>query len=89
MDGESTWIEIFPPEICKSHACAWLARRHQIDAATVIAVGNDTNDLDMLRWAGHARVVGNAHPSLLEEFEAVASNDDDGFCVAARLVPTP
>ena len=83
LDQRSVWIEIFPGEVSKSQACAWIAARHDIGAAEVTAIGNDTNDLDLLHWAGHAFAVGNAHPQLLDEFRPVATNDGDGFAQAA------
>jgi hydroxymethylpyrimidine pyrophosphatase-like HAD family hydrolase len=85
LDHTSVWIELFPHEVSKSQACAWIAARHGIVAADVVAVGNDTNDLDLLRWAGRGLVVGNAHPSLRSEFAAVAEHDADGFAEAAAL----
>lgn len=85
LDGQSVWIEVFPATVSKSKACAWIAGLHGIEASAVVAVGNDTNDIDMLRWAGQGVAVANAHPSLLAEFSTVASNDADGFCQAAAL----
>ena len=42
------------------------------------------NDLPMLRWAGRACAVANAHPEVKAQAdEVVASNDEDG--VARRL----
>jgi hydroxymethylpyrimidine pyrophosphatase-like HAD family hydrolase len=43
------------------------------------------NDLPMLRWAGTAYAMGNAHPDVLAAADHVApTNDDDG--VAETLV---
>lgn len=82
LDHGSVWIEVFPATVSKSQACAWIAERHGLTSADVAAVGNDTNDLDMLHWAGRSFAVGNAHPSLLAAFEPVADYAADGFADA-------
>jgi len=84
LDHGSVWIEVFPATVSKSQACAWLAERHGMGPADVTAVGNDTNDLDMLHWAGRGYAVANAHPSLLTVFEPVADYAADGFADAVR-----
>ena len=48
----------------------------------VVAVGNDTDDRDLLEWARHAYVVANAAASLQRCYTVVASNDDQGFAEA-------
>ena len=88
LDHASTWIELFPIGVSKSHAADWIRTRHGIGRARTIAVGNDYNDLDMLKWADRACVVSNAPASMRAQFEVVRSNDDDGFTDAVRpLLP--
>ncbi len=82
LDQCSAWIEIFPATVSKSRACAWIAARHRVPAAQVLAIGNDTNDLDLLRWAGRGVAVGDAHPELRLEFSLVAAHGEDGFAEA-------
>ena len=82
LDHGSVWIEVFPATVSKSQACAWIAERHGLTPADAAAVGNDTNDLDMLHWAGQSFVVANAHASLLDAFAPVADHADDGFADA-------
>ncbi len=84
LDHASFWFEVFPRDVSKAAGAAWLAQRHGVDADAVLAVGNDFNDEALLEWACHARVVANAPPRLRERFQAVASNDDDGFAAAVR-----
>ena len=52
LDHRSTWIEVFPREVSKSQAAAWLAARHGIRRGDVCAVGNDYNDRDLLEPRG-------------------------------------
>lgn len=82
LDHRSAWLEIFPSTVSKSQACRWIADRHGLDASRVLAIGNDTNDLDLLRWAGHSAAVADAHPLLAREFALVAPHDADGFADA-------
>ena len=51
-------------------------------------LGNDHNDLDLLRWAGRERafVVANAAPELKTRYRSVASNDDQGFAQAVAAL---
>ena len=84
LDHASTWIELFPTGVSKSHAADWIRTRHGIARACTIAVGNDYNDLDMLEWAGRAYVVSNAPAPIRARFEVVRSNDEGGFTDAVR-----
>ncbi|MBN2498427.1 MAG: HAD family phosphatase [Deltaproteobacteria bacterium] len=82
VDGRSVWIEIFAQGVSKGAACAELAARHGCDAADALAIGNDYNDLDMLRWAGRARVVDGAPAELRAEFASVAGCTQGGAAEA-------
>ena len=84
LDGQSLWLEIFPPTICKSRAVADLAGRYGFKPEQVLAVGNDYNDLDLLRWAGRGLVVADSPPRLLQEFDHVGACADGG-CAQAIL----
>ena len=85
IDGISTWIEIFPATVSKGLASAWLARKHNANRTTALALGNDYNDLDLLQWAGHSFVVRNAPPDLKHAYRSVSSNDNDGFTEAVKI----
>jgi hydroxymethylpyrimidine pyrophosphatase-like HAD family hydrolase len=84
LDHHSAWFEVFPGGVSKASGADWLARRHALTPEVVLAVGNDFNDLDLLAWAGHPRVVENAPVALRERYPTVAGNDADGFAVAVR-----
>lgn len=78
LDGKSVWIEIFPGEVSKSSATAWLSRQLGIRSENVLMVGNDYNDMDLLEWCGQGFVVGNAPAELKAKYATVASNDNHG-----------
>lgn len=84
MDHRSTWIEVYPREVSKSQAAAWLAARHGIRRGDVCAVGNDYNDLDLLEWAGASYVVANAPPELRARHDVVAAGGHCGVAEAIR-----
>ena len=84
LDHRSTWIEVFPREVSKSQAAAWLAARHGIRRGDVCAVGNDYNDRDLLEWAGSSYVVANAAPELRTRHDVVAAGGHCGVAEAIR-----
>ena len=83
LDGKSTWIEIFPPSVSKSQTAAWLAGALGVDSQSIVSVGNDYNDLDLLEWTPSSYVVSNAPADLKGRFTCVASNDNGGVAEAA------
>ena len=82
LDHRSIWYEIFPPGISKASAAAWVCEHYGIDQHTVLTVGNDYNDLDLLHWGSFSRVVANAPPDLRRQFAMVADHNNDGFAEA-------
>lgn len=82
LDRRSAWLEIFSQLVSKSRGAAWLAQRHGLSPRQVLAVGNDYNDWDLLAWAGHACVVGDAPPELCGRFPRVARDEESGFAEA-------
>lgn len=79
LDHKSIWIEIFPGSVSKSQAAAYVCQINDISKEDSVAIGNDTNDLDLLHWAGRAYAVNNAHSELSSHFPSMPSNDDHGF----------
>ena len=84
LDGESTWIEIFPFNVSKGLTSSWLATRLGIDLRDSVSVGNDYNDLDLLQWAETSYVVANAPAALTSRFTCVASNNEGGVAEAVE-----
>ena len=82
LDGQSTWIEIFPTTVSKSLTAEWLSATNGLSADRALSVGNDYNDLDLLEWAGCSFVVDNAPHDLKSRFPVVASNDECGVAEA-------
>jgi hydroxymethylpyrimidine pyrophosphatase-like HAD family hydrolase len=81
--------EVLVARAGKANAAKLLAARLGIDPAHVLAIGDQRNDIEMIRWAGIGVAMGNAVPAL----KAVAnwitcSNDEDGVAHAlAHFIP--
>jgi len=84
LDFKSDWIEIFPSHIDKGKTLKLLVDSYNLGSDKVLSIGNDFNDVHMLRWAEESRVVANAHEDLRAEFRTVSSNDNDGFSEAVE-----
>lgn len=86
LDHQSLWIEVFHKDVSKSRTAAWLCRQLNIPSGQVLAVGNDFNDKDLLKWAGKGIVVDNAPLPLKSRFDSVASNNHSGFANAVAHI---
>jgi hydroxymethylpyrimidine pyrophosphatase-like HAD family hydrolase len=75
LDGQSIWIEVFPPTVSKSQAAARVASRHGVRTEDALAVGNDYNDEDLLAWAGMGVVVPGAPRPLRARFRELERRD--------------
>ncbi len=82
LDHRSSWIEIFPLETDKGKTLKILTENYGLGPGDVLSIGNDFNDVHMLRWTEQSRVVSNAHSDLRAEFRTVSSNDEEGFSEA-------
>jgi Cof subfamily protein (haloacid dehalogenase superfamily) len=84
LDGQSIWIEVFPPNVSKSLAVAWLTAEFDLDSAQTLSIGNDYNDLDLLEWTASSFVVENAPDDLKDRFPVVASHNESGVAEAVQ-----
>jgi 5-amino-6-(5-phospho-D-ribitylamino)uracil phosphatase len=77
-------LDIVHPEASKGVGVAAVASELGITQTEVMAIGDNFNDLEMLRYAATGVVMGNADQSLLDldGLHATASNDEDGVAVA-------
>jgi 5-amino-6-(5-phospho-D-ribitylamino)uracil phosphatase len=73
-------LEIFDPSVNKWEGILHVARRHRILPEQIIAIGDDVNDIHMIRHAGLGVAMGNGR----EEIKAIAgriigANEDEGL----------
>jgi hypothetical protein len=73
------FLEISHPRATKGNALKELAESLNIKREQVMAIGDNMNDLDMIKYAGCGVAVGNAVEDLKNIADVVSkSNDDDG-----------
>ncbi len=81
------FVEAMAPGITKASALAALCDELGITAEEVVAVGDHTNDLPMLLWAGQGIAMGNAHGSVLDVIpERTATNAEDGLALVIEAL---
>ena len=75
------FCEVLPAGVHKWSAIQWVARRMGISDAEICAVGDDVNDIRMLRGAGIGVAMGNARAEVLSAADVIApANTEDGVC---------
>ncbi len=78
-------IEVNVPEATKGHAMRRLCRELGVAEESVMALGDETNDLDMIRSAGLGVAMGNAVEAVKQEADYITgSNNEGGFAAAVE-----
>ncbi len=73
-------LEVFDPAVNKWQGLLHVAAAHKIDPADIIAIGDDVNDLPMIKNAGLGVAMGNARPQVRAAAKRVIGrNDEDGL----------
>lgn len=73
------WIDIIHGDISKAKGLAILAEKLGIKRDEIIAIGDNINDIPMLKFAGLGVAMGNAPDRVKKESDTVTlSNDKDG-----------
>jgi len=76
-------LEVHDPAATKWHALEWLLAGWGLRPEQVVAIGDDVNDVPMLRAAGLSFAMGNAPDHVKAAADAVtASNDEHGVVEA-------
>lgn len=71
--------EIGPAGDDKCAGLQWLCAHLNVDAAQVVAIGDELNDRRMIEWAGHGVAVANADRAVIAAAdEVIGSHRDDG-----------
>lgn len=79
-----TLLDVLHPQASKGVGVRAAAAELGISPGEVMAVGDNFNDLEMLRYAGTGVLMGNAEASLreLDGLHMTASNEEDGVALA-------
>jgi Cof subfamily protein (haloacid dehalogenase superfamily) len=81
-NADDCLLEVSAPGVTKASTLARVAAQHGVDAAGVLAFGDQPNDVPMLLWAGHAYAVGAAHPEVVAAVSRhTASVEADGVAL--------
>jgi Cof subfamily protein (haloacid dehalogenase superfamily) len=73
-------LEVFDPSVNKWQGILKVAVRHGIDPEQIIAIGDDVNDLAMIRNAGLGVAMGNARAEVQQAARrVVGSNAEEGL----------
>jgi len=80
-------VDLMPEGCSKGSALARLAADRGVNAAEIVAIGDNMNDAEMLAYAGRAVVMGNSPAELLEMADAngwivTGTNEFDGAAQA-------
>lgn len=73
-------LEIFDPAVNKWEGVLHVARRHNIRPDEIVAIGDDLNDIPMIRSAGLGVAMGNARPEVQAAAKRViGANHEEGL----------
>ncbi len=75
--GWSAWLDITPEGVSKAAALEGIRRRLGVEPAATVAVGDQRNDLEMLRWAARGVAMGNAPDEVKAAADEVTGHVDD------------
>jgi len=82
--GKYFWMELFNHQVSKGNAVAWLCNHLNIMPHKTIGLGNDYNDLDLLRFTNLSYVVSNAPHDLQQQFAVTVSNMESPLTTIVR-----
>lgn len=85
--GWSAWLDLTPGGVTKASALEEIRRRVGVEPFATLAIGDGSNDVEMLRWAARGVSMGHAAPSVREAADEVTGTiDDDGALAVLRSV---
>ena len=83
VQTEDHLLQVMAADVDKASALLAVARHLGVEAPNVMAIGDNANDLGMIRWAGLGVAMGNASADLLAWADHVTDhNDADGVAKA-------
>jgi len=81
--SKPTYLEIMPLNVSKQCAINLLCLKYNIKKSEVFAVGDNFNDIEMIRFAGFGVAMGNAPEDVKKYADFVTyTNDEDGVAYA-------
>ena len=95
LDKKSIWIEIFPKNVLKSTASNYLLEKLSLSNKALVTVGNDFNDMDLLKIGKENYLLENAPKELKKKIlndpnysscKIAPSNINNGFSIIANSI---
>ncbi|MBE7701304.1 HAD family phosphatase [Oerskovia sp. Sa1BUA8] len=80
--GWTAWMDIAPLGVTKASALERVRGLLGVAPGATVAVGDGSNDIDMLRWAGRGVAMGHAEPEVKEAADEVTGSIDEAGAVA-------
>ena len=77
-------VELFGPDVSKWSGLEEVARLRGIDPARVVAIGDDSNDISMLKGAALSFAMGTAHPAVARHAKRITASQAE--CGVAQVV---
>ena len=71
--GGNAWLTMVARGVSKASALAVVCNEVGVARADVLAIGDGTNDIEMLRWAGRGVAMGQAPAEVRDAADAVAA----------------
>ncbi|MDR0403491.1 MAG: Cof-type HAD-IIB family hydrolase [Treponema sp.] len=88
--GDVQSLEIMARGIHKGETLRFVSEHSGIPMERIMAIGDNYNDIEMIRGAGWGVAMGNAVPELKEAADWITlTNDEDGLAAAIEKVLTP
>lgn len=85
--GWSAWLDLTPGGVNKGSALEDLRRDLGVEPFATVAVGDGSNDVEMLDWAAHGVAMGHAADDVRAAADAVTGTiEDDGLVDVLRAV---
>ena len=75
--SDPSLLEVNMPEATKGNACASLLKKFGLKREDLIAIGDQENDISMIRLAGLGCAVGNAEPIVKEAADFIAPTNEE------------
>jgi Cof subfamily protein (haloacid dehalogenase superfamily) len=80
-------VDILNRDCSKGHALERFAKSRGIERQEIMAIGDNYNDIEMLRFAGHPFIMANASQELKQNgWPVTLSNDESGVAAAIEQV---
>ncbi len=76
--GWTAWLDISPPGVNKATGLSWVCAHLGIDPTDVLAIGDGSNDVDMLRWAGRGVALGDGSALAIAAADHVTDSFPEG-----------